>query len=328
MPQVSVIVPVYKVEKYLKRCVDSILAQTFTDFELILVDDGSPDGCPDMCDEYAEKDRRVRVIHKENGGLSSARNAGIDWVFENSDSEWISFVDSDDYVHPKMLESLLNAVVSLNVSVSVCSFYFNTDGNVPVCDEVASPVYVTPDELFMNLSALSQAAWNKFYRREVFNTLRYPVGKLCEDSFVAPEIIYSQERLAFVNSDLIYYTYNPEGITYSKWDPKKLDEVEVWHYQTEYMRKHGHMAAYEFVAKRYIREIERHYRFVENSPDHSSYLSFIKKEMRKALKDYGKLLGLRIQNEPAYYEIAYPVLSKAHRVARRVKSKLARLLGK
>ena len=103
MPQISVIVPVYKVEPYLRRCVDSILGQTFTDFELILVDDGSPDNCPAICDEYARKDTRVHVIHQENGGLSAARNAGIDWAFANSDSQWLTSVDSDEWVHPEML---------------------------------------------------------------------------------------------------------------------------------------------------------------------------------------------------------------------------------
>ena len=105
---ISVIVPVYKVEKYLSRCIDSILAQTYTDFELILVDDGSPDNCGKICDGYAEKDNRV-VIHQGNGGISAARNAGIDWAFENSDSEWIAFIDSDDWVHPLYLECLYNA---------------------------------------------------------------------------------------------------------------------------------------------------------------------------------------------------------------------------
>ena len=111
MPTISVIVPVYKVEKYIHRCVDSILSQTFTDFELILVDDGSPDNCGKICDEYAEKDIRIHVIHQENGGLSAARNAGIDWVFANSDSEWITFIDSDDWVHPEYLERLLCLVL-------------------------------------------------------------------------------------------------------------------------------------------------------------------------------------------------------------------------
>ena len=115
MPQISVIVPVYKVEPYLRRCVDSILAQTFTDFELILVDDGSPDNSGAICDEYAQKDARVHVIHQENGGLSAARNAGIDWVFAHSDSQWLTFVDSDDWVHPEYLERLYHAVLEHNV---------------------------------------------------------------------------------------------------------------------------------------------------------------------------------------------------------------------
>ena len=106
MPIVSIIVPVYKAESYLHRCVDSILSQTFRDFELILVDDGSPDRSGGICDQYAAKDSRVRVIHQENGGPAVARNTGIDWAFANSDSQWQMFVDSDDWIHPEMLRYL------------------------------------------------------------------------------------------------------------------------------------------------------------------------------------------------------------------------------
>ena len=132
MSLISIIIPVYKVEKYIHRCVDSILAQTFTDFELILVDDGSPDNCGKICDEYAEKDSRIVVIHQENGGLSAARNAGLDWVFEHSDSQWISFVDSDDYVYPHYLEKLYQAVVENNTNISMCNFV-NFSDSVPEC---------------------------------------------------------------------------------------------------------------------------------------------------------------------------------------------------
>ena len=106
MGRISVIVPVYKVENYLHRCVDSILGQSFADFELILVDDGSPDNCGSICDAYAVKDSRIRVIHQENGGLSAARNAGIDWVFAHSDSQWLTFIDSDDWIHGSFLQIL------------------------------------------------------------------------------------------------------------------------------------------------------------------------------------------------------------------------------
>ena len=122
---ISVIVPVYKVEEYIYRCVDSILAQSFKDFELILVDDGSPDNCGKICDEYAQKDKRITVIHKENGGLSDARNTGIDWALKNSN--WITFIDSDDWVHTDYLKNLYNAVKENNVDISVCG-YVNTTG--------------------------------------------------------------------------------------------------------------------------------------------------------------------------------------------------------
>ena len=122
MATISVIVPVYKVEKYLKRCVDSVLMQTFRDFELILVDDGSPDLCGEMCEKYAEKDKRVIVLHRENGGLSVARNTGLDWIFANSCSTYVTFVDSDDWIHPQYLEILLYILEKNNVPVSVGGF--------------------------------------------------------------------------------------------------------------------------------------------------------------------------------------------------------------
>ena len=117
-PLLSIIVPVYKVENYLPKCIDSILAQTFTDFELILVDDGSPDNCPALCDAAAEKDARVRVIHQKNGGLSAARNAGLD----AARGAWIGFVDSDDYIAPEMYEVLYQAVQSTGADLALCDY--------------------------------------------------------------------------------------------------------------------------------------------------------------------------------------------------------------
>ena len=120
MANISVIVPVYKVEQFLSRCVDSILAQTYPDFEVILVDDGSPDNCGEICDGYARTDSRIHVIHQENGGLSAARNSGIDWTFENSDSRWLAFVDSDDWVHPDFLKVLYETAEQTLCKISAC----------------------------------------------------------------------------------------------------------------------------------------------------------------------------------------------------------------
>ena len=123
MPIISVIVPVYKVEPYLARCVDSILAQTYTDFELILVDDCSPDNCGAMCDAYAEQDKRIRVIHKKNGGLSDARNVGIEFA----KGDYITFIDSDDLVHPQTFELLMQSLKKSEAEISMCGFQRFTD---------------------------------------------------------------------------------------------------------------------------------------------------------------------------------------------------------
>jgi len=132
MANISVIVPVYKVEAFLSRCVESILAQTYRDFELILVDDGSPDGCGVLCDGYARRDSRVHVIHQENGGLSAARNTGIDWVFANSVSRWIAFVDSDDWVHPDFLKVLYETAEKTACKLSVCDYFRTAGEDFPV----------------------------------------------------------------------------------------------------------------------------------------------------------------------------------------------------
>ena len=118
-PLISVIVPVYNSEKYIARCVDSVLAQTFSDLELILMDDGSSDGSPAICDAYADKDPRVHVIHQKNAGVCVARNNALDWVFANSDSQWLFFIDNDDWMHPETLQRLYDAAMELNAKISI-----------------------------------------------------------------------------------------------------------------------------------------------------------------------------------------------------------------
>ena len=184
MPKISVIVPVYKVEKYLHECVDSILTQTFPDFELILVDDGSPDNCGKICDEYAEKDSRVRVIHQENQGLSGARNSGMDVAR----GEYIAFVDSDDRVDIRYLELLLAAVKD-GADVAVCRHKEFTDGDsLPDWEGNASiQSYGAVESLVLLYDGSPRMpvnAWCKLFRRGRINDTRFPVGRLHEDPFV------------------------------------------------------------------------------------------------------------------------------------------------
>lgn len=252
MPQISVIVPVYNVEPYLRRCVDSILGQTFTDFELILVDDGSPDNCPAICDEYALKDSRVHVIHQENGGLSAARNAGIDWAFANSDSQWLSFVDSDDWVHPEMLERLLNAAVENNVAVSICG-YAKTKGEEPeLSAEDLIPKIWSPENFFIEHNINATIACGKLYHRECFQIIRYPVGKIHEDEFTTYKILFSLEKITVISAPMYNYYQNTNGIMSSVWSPARLDRIAAYEERIPYFKNLGSQQLYQIAIEMYI----------------------------------------------------------------------------
>lgn len=172
MPKISIIVPVYNVEKYLEKCVRSILAQTFTDFELILVDDGSPDSSGAMCDQFAEQDQRVKVIHKENGGLSDARNAGI----EIATGEYLGFVDSDDYIADDMYELLYTNIVKEDADLSICGIYDVYEGKEPVEKQQQYIVLdkVAAMKMILEAKVVSVHAVNKLYKKKflkISNTL-------------------------------------------------------------------------------------------------------------------------------------------------------------
>ena len=210
-PLLSIIVPVYDVERYLPKCIDSILAQTFTDFELILVEDGSPDNCPALCDAAAAKDARIRVIHQKNGGLSAARNAGLD----AARGEWIGFVDSDDYIAPEMYEALYKAVQSTGADLALCDYAEVNETGAPCPPmhiSLAEQVF-TGQELLKNATdTMIQPAWNKLYRRAIFAQLRYPEGKLNEDLFLIPEVCLQIQKAVVVPKALYYYVQRGNSI--------------------------------------------------------------------------------------------------------------------
>ncbi|HBK03732.1 MAG TPA: glycosyl transferase family 2, partial [Clostridiales bacterium] len=149
MAQISVIVAVYKMPEYLPRCIEGILSQTFRDLELILVDDGSPDNCGEICDSYAAKDSRVHVIHKRNAGVCAARNTGLDWVYDHSDSQWIFFHDNDDWIHPETLERMLSAAQAMQTDLCVCGYQETSGANPEIKAEDLHPVSWTPKAFFM-----------------------------------------------------------------------------------------------------------------------------------------------------------------------------------
>lgn len=212
-PMLSIVVPIYKVEKYLNKCVDSILGQTFTDFELILVDDGSPDRCGEICDYYEKKDKRVKVIHKENGGLSSARNAGINVAI----GEYIGFVDSDDYIEPFMYECLIESLQKNNCLLAVCAinYVFEDGKNICRVEGEKDRVFNFSEAILeMNTYHLfDMGAWSKVYHKSLFHNLRFPVGKLSEDFYIMYKIFDRAQKISYVATPCYNYLQRQNSIS-------------------------------------------------------------------------------------------------------------------
>lgn len=226
VPRVSIIVPVYNVEKYINRCIDSILSQTFTDFELILVDDGSPDKSGEICDEYAKKDKRIKVIHKKNGGLSDARNVGL----EIAKGDFIGFVDSDDYIELDMYEKLLEACEENNSRIAMCG-RFNVFGEViePFFSFSGYKIWKSKEaiENLLTWDNIDSSSCDKLFNRELFRDIRFPVGKYNEDIYVMTRIIHNSGKVVHIGEAKYYYYHRPNSITTELFSEKKLDLLEA-----------------------------------------------------------------------------------------------------
>lgn len=210
MPLVSIVVPVYKVESYLEKCITSIINQTYNDLEIILVDDGSPDSCPSMCDKYLLQDNRIRVIHKNNGGLSDARNAGIDIA----KGEYICFVDSDDWVSLDMVERLLKACLDNNVYIATCSYYEVSGEKFKLNSICNGDKIVSIDDALCELieaKTFKDFACNKIYNRHLFDEIRYPKGRNLEDIATTYKLFLKVNKIAMIETALYYYRINRLG---------------------------------------------------------------------------------------------------------------------
>lgn len=225
-PLVSIIVPVYHVEKYLDDCVRSILQQSYSNFELILVDDGSDDNCPQKCEEWGENDTRIRVIHKINGGLSDARNAGL----EIAVGEYIAFVDSDDFVHECYIEALLKVIEEKDCDIAICGFQKFTDGK-PIENKELKHVIrcLQPAECYRSTDALYDVAWNKLYKKSVIGDIRYPYRKLHEDIYTTYKIIFSAKKIGATEDELYYYRQRGDSIIGNQTGSPGIDiEEALW----------------------------------------------------------------------------------------------------
>lgn len=222
---ISVIVPIYKVEKYLRKCIESILSQTYTNLEIILVDDGSPDKCGEICDEYEKRDSRIKVIHKKNGGLSDARNAGLDIMAGN----YVAFVDSDDWIEPQMYEHLLEKLHYFHADISIGGVSCDLDDNGIINTEKivsydSAPFSEGNVETMHRFFTTSWAAWDKLYKADLFRDIRYPVGEINEDEAIVLQLLSKCTRVCYTNEVFYHYMRRPSSgsITAANFSVKKL----------------------------------------------------------------------------------------------------------
>lgn len=235
---VSVIVPIYKVEEYLPRCVDSILRQTHRELEIILVDDGSPDGCGAICEAYARKDGRIRVIHKPNGGLSDARNAGLDIAT----GDYVYFLDSDDWIADDAIAALISHMDgSVDIVMGCAVDVQEKDGRLI---ETAFSVPVGTLRQMDRIEAMRDdllggwAAWNKLYRRDLFQSIRFPVGKINEDEAILLHVLALCDSVVQLGHPTYYYFLRPNSITTSSFSEKKMDWFHNCVSNCDFIRTH------------------------------------------------------------------------------------------
>lgn len=244
MQLISIIVPVYNVEKYLHQCIDSILSQTFEEFELLLIDDGSTDNSGKICDEYEEKDSRIKVIHQHNQGQAKARNVGID----AAGGEWLAFVDSDDYIASDMMSVLLETAVAHHADMVMCNFsrFKDSDENA-VEEKLPTPFLseVTEQHKFLHfvgnseLSVYHITPCCKIYHKTVFEGIRYPEGRIYEDSAIAPALLDNAKKIVCLKDSLYFYRTNPQSTTQRRFSIKNFDYLLLYKDRIDYFLENG-----------------------------------------------------------------------------------------
>lgn len=312
MSMISVIVPVYRVENYIRECIDSILCQTFSDFELILVDDGSPDKSGEICDEYASKDARIKVIHQENAGQSASRNRGT----EIAEGEYICFIDSDDIVNPIILEKLYSAVTEYDCGIAVADRIKGVTPPDGFFDKKTADVkcFSADEETLLSLFREGNTLyWTLFpciMKKEIY--LKFPLapGRVMEDNAVACKWLYEAKKTAFVNAPLYFYRENPNGTMNAPFSEKKLDFLWALEQQLEFLQSVGYQRLCNAVALQYINDTVWLSRRVSEELKNKKLAKEKIDTMRQNIKKYAPDVSITEEQERKIFKILHPVLHK------------------
>lgn len=305
---ISVIIPIYKVEAYLEKCIESVRSQTYKDIEIILVDDGSPDNCGAVCDRYQKMDERIKVLHKENGGLSDARNKGLDIAT----GEYVLFVDSDDFIHPNMIELLYCSLQETDADISVCGFKTVSEEYKISFD---SGVKQGKREVFEGQEVMNQlqhknlltvVAWNKLYKRKLFADIRYPKGKIHEDEFLTHQILHLCERTVYISQELYYYVKREESITGQIKPSNVACGWEAYEGRLAFLEQNGYTQMVQWTKLHMLHYVCVYYGKLNQNRENRAFLM----KLRKAFLDLYKekevkdALSAKLKREYKYFAIS------------------------
>lgn len=282
MSEISVIVPVYNTEKYLPRCLDSLLKQTFTDFEVILIDDGSIDGSLAVCQSYAAKDSRFNVFQTQHRGQASARNAGIDHAM-NNDSKYIAFIDSDDWVSELFLEALYESIGAGITISSVLYLETNGAGEQPVPQKGKITV-VSAEDYYLAAGVLPFTVWGKLFEKTCFQSVRFPEIPMHEDTMLIYKILFQAGKIAVHGSLLYFYFLNNEGVSAKKWSKDRLLELDAMDAQLAFFENNGYLKALEHGAA--IEGRMMAYQLSETESEFPCEKKQLKVRLKKHMKKY------------------------------------------
>lgn len=293
--KISIIVPVYNVEKYIHRCLDSIIYQTYENLEIILVDDGSPDGCGKICDEYAKQDSRIKVIHQKNGGQSKARNEAM----KIATGDYFCFVDSDDYINEKYIERLYDLIIESNVDISMvnyCNFTGELVQDADILSAGSNSSKFNNIDLIKNMHMITDelyvVMWGKLFKRDLFQDIQFPEGRICEDLAVLYRL-YDKVKSAVYSSEILYYYFrdNADSSTFRIKDKFYDDVYLALDEEIEYMQK-NHVELVNYPCKTYMYWLFDYYRkLVKVSPINKEKLTQLHakyKELYRVCKDLKK----------------------------------------
>ncbi len=236
-PLLSVIIPVYQVEKYIGQCLDSVLAQTYTNLDIILVDDGGTDSSVDICREYQKKDKRIRIISQENGGLSKARNVGVEHAY----ADLVTFIDSDDFIHPNMFATMIRYIEEHNLDIISCT---STRKNIVIKEMIGTgklECYDHRTAVSMGLKDDNVSAWGKIYKKELLDKVQFPVGRVFEDLGTLYKIFNECNKVGWIDYQFYHYIKRENSITQRSFRVKpKYDSLYLNHEKISFAKHHGY----------------------------------------------------------------------------------------